>query len=199
MKRFLHRPASAPSGALVLSHGAGSNCESPLLLAVAKAFGQAGCAVLRFDLPFREARPHGPPLGSAARDREGIRQAAEELRKEAPGCPLFLAGHSYGGRQSTMLAAEDPSVADALLLLSYPLHPTGQPAKLRTQHFPSLRTPALFVHGTRDSFGTIAEMEAALTLIPARHRLIQVDGAGHGIPPDVAKALPQWFLEFLNA
>jgi predicted alpha/beta-hydrolase family hydrolase len=82
-----------------------------------------------------------------------------------------------------MLVAEDPDVAEGLLLLSYPLHPPKKPSELRTKHFPSLRKPALFVHGTRDLFGTIEEMKIALKSIPATPRLIEVDGAGHELLP----------------
>jgi predicted alpha/beta-hydrolase family hydrolase len=80
-----------------------------------------------------------------------------------------------------MLAAEQPDLAGALLLLSYPLHPPGRPENLRTAHFPRLSTPAVFVHGTRDPFGSIDEMRAALDLIPAPHELIAIDGAGHDL------------------
>ena len=167
------------------------------MVAVAAALAGAGWLALRIDLPFRQGRRTGPPLHSAARDREGIRQAALVLRGLAPGRSAYLAGHSYGGRMSTMLAAEDSRIAEALLLLSYPLHPPKQPAKLRTEHFRDLRTPALFLHGSRDDFGTIEEMEAALALIPARTRLIPVPGAGHGVPPKLAPQIAQWFSEFL--
>jgi hypothetical protein len=78
-----------------------------------------------------------------------------------------------------MLAASAPGFVDALLLLSYPLHPPKRPAELRTAHFPNLRTPALFVHGSRDGFGTTEEMAAALKLIPARTELLSVQSAGH--------------------
>lgn len=78
-----------------------------------------------------------------------------------------------------MLAAAEPHLVDRLLLLSYPLHPPQRPGKLRTGHFPSLQTPALFVQGTRDGFGSIEEVEAALKLIPARTELLPVTGAGH--------------------
>ena len=71
------------------------------------------------------------------------------------------------------------SIAEALLLLSYPLHPPNKPGQLRTAHFSSLRTPALFVQGTKDPFGSIEEMRAALSVIPAKTVLMEVVGAGH--------------------
>lgn len=188
---------------IAIFHGAGSNCESPLLIAVAEAFREAGWLAFRGDLPYRQQRKTGPPIGNSARDREGIRRASEELRSLAPKTPLCLAGHSYGGRQCSMLlaekqAAEDPSVADALLLLSYPLHPPKEPSKPRTGHFPELRTPAVFVHGTRDPFGSVAEVETALRLIPARTKLIPVEGAPHGVPPSIASSLPDVLWEMLS-
>jgi hypothetical protein len=97
-----------------------------------------------------------------------------------------------------MAAAEDPKLADALLLLSYPLHPPGKPEKLRTEHFPKIETPAMFVHGTRDAFGTIEELTAAIKLIPARTELVAVDKAPHGLPGKIATWLPAQFAEFLR-
>ena len=80
-----------------------------------------------------------------------------------------------------MLVAEESAVADGLLLLSYPLHPPNKPMELRTKHFSRLSRPAFFAHGTRDGFASIAEMEAALRLIPAEHALLPVEGAGHDL------------------
>ncbi len=177
---YLHRPAKAQSG-LVLTHGAGSNCDAPLLIAVASAFASAGVCVLRCDLPFRQARASGPPHPSkAAADRAGLKAAVEVLRGMSLGT-VYLGGHSYGGRQASMLAAEEPELADALLLLSYPLHPPAKAAKLRTDHFPDLRTRTVFVHGTSDPFGTISEMEKARTIIPAETTLMVIEKAGHDL------------------
>jgi predicted alpha/beta-hydrolase family hydrolase len=92
---------------------------------------------------------------------------------------IFLGGHSYGGRMASILAASEPELVEARLLLSYPLHPPRQPQQQRTQHFQKLQTAALFVTGARDGFGTVAEMEAALQLIPARTRLLTIEGTGH--------------------
>ena len=181
VRGFLHRPQHANGDALVLSHGAGSNAQAPLLVALANEFASAGLVVLRCDLPYRQTRPHGPPRpGDAACDRNGLKNAVAAVRKIATR-HVFLGGHSYGGRQSTMLCAEEPNLVEGLLLLSYPLHPPRKPDQLRTQHLPNLRTPSLFVEGDRDPFGSIEEMEAALKLILAKTQLLKVEGAGHDL------------------
>jgi predicted alpha/beta-hydrolase family hydrolase len=165
----------------VLAHGAGSNSKAPLLVALAEAFAGGGITVLRCDLPFRQGRLFGPPRpGDAAHDREGLKNAVAALHTLVPG-RTFLGGHSYGGRQSTMLCADQPGLVEGLLLLSYPLHPPRKPDQLRVQHLPNLQTPALFVHGTRDPFGSPEEIESALSLIPAKKRLLRIEGAGHDL------------------
>ena len=80
-----------------------------------------------------------------------------------------------------MLCAEEPGLVEGLLLLSYPLHAPGKPDQLRTQHLPKIQVPALFVHGTRDPFGSIAEMNAAIKLIPTKTKLLVVEGVGHDL------------------
>jgi predicted alpha/beta-hydrolase family hydrolase len=178
---FFHSPSSTAQAGLVITHGAGANCRAPLIVSVAEAFAANGFAVLRCDLPFRQRKPAGPPTRSKApEDRAGLRDAAAYLRKIVDG-PIVLGGHSYGGRQATMLAAEEFGVTDALLLFSYPLHVPDKPEQLRTEHFPRLRTPALFVHGTKDPFGTPDEIRKALALIPGRHEVQFIEGAGHDL------------------
>jgi hypothetical protein len=203
VRGVLH-PASGPDG-LVLTHGAGGHKDTPLLVAVAVAFAAHGVTVLRCDLPYRQARPRGGPSPKgAARDREGLRAALAVLRARLTG-RLFLGGHSYGGRQASMLLAADPALAGALLLQSYPLHPPGRPDNLRTDHLPRLRTPTLFVRGTTDPFGTLAELEKARTLIPERTALLSVPG-GHDLGWSTrarAAALPERiiaaFLELVSS
>jgi predicted alpha/beta-hydrolase family hydrolase len=181
VRGFLHIPITPNDCALVLCHGAGSNAQAPLLVTLAETFSAAGITVLRCDLPYRQTRSYGPPgPGDAARDRAGLKNAVAAMKKMVRGS-VFLGGHSYGGRQSSMLCAEEPGLAAALLLLSYPLHPPRKPDQQRTQHLPDLRTPALFVHGSRDPFGSIAEIEQALKMIPAKTRLLPVEGAGHDL------------------
>lgn len=181
VRGFLHTPKKVNGDGLVLTHGAGSNCQAPLLIALAETFAGRGFAVLRCDLPFRQDRPFGPPgPRGAVRDRQGLKHAVMALRQLTPG-RVFLGGHSYGGRQATMLAAEEPRIADGLVLLSYPLHPPRKPTQLRTQHLHELQMPALFVHGTRDPFGTTLEMETALKLIPGKAKLLTMEGEGHDL------------------
>ena len=185
VRGFIHTPPQEKDtgDSLVLTHGAGANCQSKLLISVASAFAEAGVTVLRCDLPFRQERPHGPPFpGKAARDRQGLRRAVMLMRERTKG-KVFLGGHSYGGRQASMLLSEEPQLADGLVLLSYPLHPPRKPAELRVGHFPALKTPLLFVHGARDPFGSIAEMKSSLEQISAPKFLLDVEGAGHELLP----------------
>jgi uncharacterized protein len=181
LRGVLHMPEHPTGDGLALTHGAGSNSNTPLLVSLARAFCDAGMVVLRYDLPFRVARPGGPPMpAAAARDREGVRRAVEAVRQQVKG-RVFAGGHSYGGRQTAMMAAEHPEMADGLLLLSYPLHPPKKPDQLRTAFFPEWRTPALFVHGSRDPFATLEELRTAMAAIPARVDLLAVEGAGHDL------------------
>jgi len=181
VRGFLHPAEGKSAGLLVLTHGAGGNAKAPLLIAISERLAAAGLNVLRCDLPYRQRRPTGSPSPSDAKhDQAGLRRAVT-LMKEKFGDKAYLGGVSYGGRQASMLVASGPALVAGLLLLSYPLHPPGRPTQLRTAHLPELRTPTLFVSGTRDAFGSIDELEAAIKLIPAPTRLIAVEGAGHGL------------------
>jgi uncharacterized protein len=190
VRGWLHTPHAPRGDGLVFTHGAGSHSGAPLLVAVAEVFCGQGYVVLRCDLPYRQERSSGPPFpGQAERDRAGLGNAVRAARKQVSG-KIFLGGHSYGGRQSTILCAEEPEFVSGLLLLSYPLHPPRKPEQLRTQHLPNLHTASLFVQGTRDPFGSIAEMRKALMLIPAKTELIEVDGAGHDLGFKGKQTLP---------
>ncbi|MEO8028914.1 MAG: alpha/beta family hydrolase [Bryobacteraceae bacterium] len=202
VRGFLHEPAAPTGDALVLTHGAGANCDTALLIAVAKAFEERGWVVLRCDLPFRQMRPKGPPFpAQAAADRQGLNDAVDYVRPLADS--VFLGGHSYGGRQASILASETKKLDEwgvgALLLLSYPLHPPAKPEQLRTVHFPKLWAPSLFVSGTKDGFGTPEEMESALSLIPGRHELHLLKGEGHGLGTKHASAIADAFVDFVSA
>lgn len=197
----LHRPAAPGIDVLVLTHGAGGDHEAPLLRAVAEVFAARGITVLRCDLPFRQARRKGPPSpAGAARDRAGLQRAVELMRARCPG-RVLLGGASYGGRQATLLVAERAGLVDGLLLLAYPLHAPGRPDAPRDAHFPAIRTPALFVHGGRDPFATLGELEAARARLGAASALVSIDNAGHdldrGRSPLIAR-IPERLLALLG-
>ena len=103
-----------------------------------------------------------------------------------------------------MLCSEEPETASGLLLLSYPLHPPRKPEQQRTQHLPDLRTPTLFVHGSRDPFGSIPELFEAIKMIPGRTRVLVAEGAGHDLGfkgkarrEKLPEQVAQQFIEFL--
>lgn len=179
-----HEPAAEPVGIVVLTHGAGGSMDSPLLIALCDEWARRGWIAVRYNLPYRRRRPTGPPSGSAASDMAGIREALEAARTMGPG-PLLAGGHSYGGRLTSMVVAEGAEV-DGLTLFSYPLHPPGPPhpdgrERSRTGHFPDIAVPTVFTHGTRDPFGSIADLRSAATLIPARTDIVEVTGMPHDL------------------
>ncbi|MFW0874033.1 alpha/beta fold hydrolase [Rhodococcoides corynebacterioides] len=181
----VHEPDGNPTAVVVLAHGAGSDKNAPVLVAVATALAERGLRVVRMTLPFRQQRPTGPPnRAGAAADRAGIAAVVEWAGMRDRRRPtVIVGGHSYGGRQASMLVAENPSVADGLLLLSYPLHPPRKPEVLRVDHFPAIAVPTVVVHGSKDPFATSEELVREMRRIPASVRVVTVEGAGHDLAP----------------
>lgn len=179
-----HRPAGTPAGVVLLTHGAGGSRESTLLQRLCDEWCRHGWLAIRYDLAFRRHRPKGPPSGSGATDRVGIVEAITCARSLADG-PLIVGGHSYGGRQTSMVvAAHQPADAvpvDLLTLFSYPVHPPGKPERPRTEHLPDIAVPTVFTHGSSDPFGTPAEVRAAAALIAAPTAVVEVTGARHDL------------------
>ncbi|KAA0086824.1 alpha/beta hydrolase [Mycolicibacterium sp. P9-64] len=175
-----HQPEGDLRGVVVLTHGAGGNRESPMLIRLCDEWARRGFLAVRYDLPYRRRRPKGPPSGSAASDRAGIAEAVELARTLTDG-PVLAGGHSYGGRQTSMAVADDGVVVDVLTLFSYPLHPPGKPERARTEHLPRIAVPTVFTHGTADPFGTLDELRSAAALIPAPTVIVEVTGARHDL------------------
>ena len=167
-------------GALLLTPGAGADRNQTALVAIDDAVSAAAVVVERVDFPYRKA-------GRKAPDRApvliaSVIEAAGELAERAGVDPtaIALGGRSMGGRMCSMAVAEGLAAA-ALVLISYPLHPPGEPDKLRTEHFPALDLPCFFLSGTRDAFGTPAELEAATRAIPGPVTHEWVEGGSHGL------------------
>jgi predicted alpha/beta-hydrolase family hydrolase len=178
-----HQPTGTPSGVVVLTHGAGGSRESQLLQQVCDEWARRGWLAVRYNLPYRRRRPTGPPSGSAATDRAGVVEAITVCRGIADG-PLIAGGHSYGGRQTSMVVAAPEASAinvDVLTLFSYPVHPPGKPERARTEHLPHITVPTVFTHGTSDPFGTPGEVRDAAALIAAATEIVEITGARHDL------------------
>ena len=185
VRATLYRPLGTdPAAVAVLAHGAGGNRDSSIMVALGTELSDRGWLVACIDLPYRQRRPKGPPSPSgAAADRAGIVAAVAAMRQESD-APLILGGQSYGGRQASMVVAEDPALAHGLLCTSYPLHPPGKPERARVDHLPKISRPTVVVHGERDQFATTDEITEAMTLIDAPTRLVEVSGTGHDLRPE---------------
>jgi len=165
---------------LLLAPGAGADRDQSALVAVDDAVRGAGAVVARMDFPYRRA-------GRRAPDREpvlvgAVREEAAALLSRAglAADRLVVGGRSMGGRMCSIAVAQGLR-AGALVLISYPLHPPGRPDKLRTAHFRALGLPCLFVSGTRDAFGSPAELEAATKAITGPVRHVWVEGKDHAL------------------
>jgi uncharacterized protein len=182
MRKAAGVAGSSPArpAAIVLTPGAGASADHPTLLALDAALTELGMAVRRVDFPYRLAgrrAPDRPPVLI-----ETIRTAAIELAESLGVGPdrVALGGRSMGGRMCSMAVSEGLPAA-GLVLVSYPLHPPGRPDRLRTEHFPAITVPCLFVSGDRDPFGSPDELEAATGLIrgPVTHAWLA--GGDHGL------------------
>jgi predicted alpha/beta-hydrolase family hydrolase len=174
----LDAPAKAGDAPVfICAHGAGGTMRSPAMTALGAALAARGVRVVRFNFPYSEAdkgRPDPMPKLTTC-----FRAVIHDVKARLGPHHLVVGGRSMGGRAASMLLAEDARAADALLLFAYPLHPPGQPEKLRDAHLPALRVPVLCFNGTRDDFCTRALMDAVLARVPAQWEQRWVDDADH--------------------
>ena len=174
-------PKRGADRAVLLAHGAGADMHSATLTTVADALADARVPSLRFNFPYKalgRRAPDRPPVLEAA-----VREAVGELARRAKLPPerIVSGGRSMGGRICSIVAADDGALG--LVLLGYPLHPPGRPAQLRVDHFARLRMPALFVSGTRDAFGTPAELRRHTKKIKGPVSFHWIETGDHGFKP----------------
>lgn len=173
------RRRPAPVGAL-LTPGAGADRSQPALVALDEALSADGLVVERMDFPYRLAGRKAPDRPQVLVSAVADGAAALAGRLGVTLDRLVLGGRSMGGRMCSMAVADGLRAA-GLILVSYPLHPPGSPDRLRTEHFPALTLPCLFVSGTRDAFGTPSELEAATAAIPGPVTHVWIEGGDHGL------------------
>ena len=181
-----------------MTPGAGADRDQSALVAIDTKLADRGVPVDRMDFPYRKAGRNSPdkPAVLIAAVVEGA--AALAARTGLAPQRIVLGGRSMGGRMCSMAVA-DRAVPGALglALVSYPLHPPGHPEKARTEHLPRIEVPCLFVSGTRDAFGTPAELEAATAHVAGPVTHVWIDGGDHGLrrrDAEVADAVADWVL-----
>lgn len=178
-------PAETAKAFLILAHGAGAGQKSPFMVEFARGMAARGVTTATFDFPYMAARRKIPDRAPVLED--AWRHAIDEARPALHGLPLFIGGKSMGGRIASHIGAQGyPGVA-GLIFLGYPLHPPGKPEQRRDAHLPSVAAPMLFVQGSRDPFGTSAEIAAIVPSLP--HATLQeVPGGDHSFKTPGRKA-----------
>jgi hypothetical protein len=186
-------PRRSRVAGLVVTPGASAGRDHSGLVAIETAVTPLGIAVERIEFPGQAAgkRRTDPPAVCIATVRDAASALAERL--DVPLAQIAVGGRSFGGRMCSMAVADGLEAA-ALVLISYPLHPPGKPDRLRTEHFPALQVPCLFVSGRRDAFATTDELERETTAIPGDVTLSFVDG-DHSLrksEPEAAEIVADW-------
>lgn len=194
--------AGPKAPALVVAHGAGAGMDHPFIAGFCEALADAGVAALRFNFPYIEAGRRSP--GSPKDAIAAFRAAVEVATDRAGGRAVFAGGKSYGGRISSMAAAEGMPAA-GLVFLGYPLHPPGKPDQVRDAHLVDLQQPMLFLQGTKDPFATPDVLQPVLQKLGTRATYVPFDGAGHSFersrkdsPVDNAAALVPFVVVFVR-
>jgi predicted alpha/beta-hydrolase family hydrolase len=201
------RAGGAPrlDAAIALAHGAGGTFDQPLLVALADALAARGACVLRYNFPYTEAGKKAPDRAPALVATVAAAARWMAARPEARGLPLVVGGKSMGGRMASMWLADGPpaggGVADGLLLVGYPLHPAGQPTKLRAEHLVRVACPMLFLEGTRDPLCDLALLRPVLRKLGRRATLHVIDGGDHSfaVPRALGRSQADVLAELVDA
>jgi uncharacterized protein len=161
---------------VVLGHGAGSNRKHPSLRTLADGLAASGRRVVLYNFPYTEARRRGPDPPAVL--EATTRAVGDFVRSSLHAERLVHGGRSMGGRIASQVVAQG-APADALVFLAYPLHPPGQPERLRDRHLPAIRVPMLFVQGTRDAFARPDLLDGVLARLGEAATLHRIDDADH--------------------
>jgi predicted alpha/beta-hydrolase family hydrolase len=171
--------ATAGLAGLILAHGAGGGQTSSFVVRAGQELSARGIVVATFDFPYITA-------GRSAPDKPAVLEAhwrtiIDEVRgrREFRGLPLFIGGKSMGGRIASQVAAAGVDGIAGLVFFGYPLHPPGRPQQRRDAHLPAIRIPMLFIQGTRDEFGTSAEIRELLPRLDTHARIVEIADGDH--------------------
>lgn len=173
----VYQGPNKPKAVLVLAHGAGANMLHQHMQSIADALETEDIATFRYNFPYMESG--GGRTDSLDNCKDTISAAIQCCQKETCTLPLFLGGHSFGGRMSSHFVADNSSGLKGVVYFSFPLHPSKKPDTKRASHLPNIKLPQLFISGTRD---TLAEVELLKPIIGKlkRAQLHLIDTADHG-------------------
>jgi predicted alpha/beta-hydrolase family hydrolase len=190
---------------LILAHGAGAGQNSTFMTSYATALAELGVDTATFNFLYTEQRRRIPDRRPSL---EACYAAVVQAVRGEHGGSLFIGGKSMGGRIATHIAADGRGGSPSgIVLLGYPLHPPGRPDERRDAHLPHIRCPMLFVQGSRDVFGTPAELEPVLATLDGRASLYVVEGGDHSLKvssaarrtaDDVQRAIVEWIRTVIN-
>ena len=199
-------PAFSPVATLILGHGAGAGQRSTFMVNTARTLAALGVDVVTFNFLYIEQKRRIPDRPAALESCYRAVVYAVRGHVESAQARLFIGGKSMGGRIATQVAAADPDLpVTGLVLLGYPLHPPGRPEQRRDKHLPAIGRPMLFVQGSRDAFGTPAELSPVLESLDRKATLHVVNGGDHSFKvsrtdpaaqaatmDDVARTVVEW-------
>ena len=176
---------------LILGHGAGANQLSGFMRLFANGLAERGLDVVTFNFLYME---QGRKIPDPAPRLESCYRAVIDSvvkHKKLKGNQLVIGGKSMGGRIASQVAASQPEDIDGLVFLGYPLHPPGRLDKLRTEHLPKIKSPMLFVQGSRDAFGTKQEIGTIINKLKLHAELYAIEGGDHSFKVPRSSAVSQ--------
>jgi predicted alpha/beta-hydrolase family hydrolase len=163
---------------MTLAHGAGAGMHHTFMVTLSQSLSEAGIATLRFNFPFTENKKGRPDAPTVA--HQTIEAAILKAQKLFPKLPLFVAGKSFGGRMTSQcLAAHPNDLVTGIIFYGFPLHAPGKPSIERAEHLKDVRSPMLFLQGSRDEFAAWNSIEKVTSSLPLAE-LIKIEGANHG-------------------
>ena len=175
---------------MTLAHGAGAGMHHSFMVTLSQSLSEAGIATMRFNFPFTENKKGRPDTPAVA--HQTIEAAILKAQKLFPKLPLFVAGKSFGGRMTSQCLAVHPNNhVKGIIFYGFPLHAPGKPSIERAEHLKDVRSPMLFLQGSRDEFATWKLIEKVTSALPLAE-LVKIEGANHGFKAgkqDVIKLL----------
>jgi uncharacterized protein len=184
-------PSARAGVTLILGHGAGAPQSSDFMVDFAEGLARRGADVVTFNFLYMEQGRRLPDRSEALEACFRAVIAAARAREDLAAGRLVIGGKSLGGRMASHLGAAGVDGLAGLVFLGYPLHPPGQPEKLRAAHLARIRQPMLFVQGSRDAFGTPEELGPILEPLGPFARVYVVEGGDHSFAVPKRGAVPQ--------